>query len=99
MVQRASMRNFIRVPGAVALVLAVALGAGCGDSSSLNSPDPYMGAVDATGLEGKFLPITSAASTALKNLCQSPPAGLGLTKTSLPCYPAQVGYSQGKRIK
>lgn len=100
------MRNSTFLRGPLPTLLATALAAlGCGGSSDLNTPDRYNGVVvndtSGTGLDAKFLPVTSAASTTLQALCTKPASGTGLPAlkaATLPCYPAQVGYVQGKAI-
>ncbi len=90
MVQARAMRNSTLLQRALPALLAGCLAAGCGSDSS-TTPDRYNGAIDPSGLDAKFTPITSAASTALKALCTG--------GAPTPCYPAQTGYAHGTPVR
>jgi hypothetical protein len=75
--------------GTLATLLFVALGAGCGGTTT--DADPYAGAVFASdgtvyAFDSKFLASTD------NTFCK--PLGL-----STPCYPVQTGYANGKKIQ
>jgi hypothetical protein len=65
------------------ICLAIPIAAACGYSATgPNQPDPYNGFVDGIGLDSKFQPTPKTT-----NVC---PSGF--------CYPAQYGYSNGKKV-